>query len=172
MPIAPPESPDDDPRRRVSRALDRLFDLARSARMPAEFYAEFLRVSLHGIDAPSGAVWLKSPDEFLQQQCQQNMTHVGLDDRADGRAAHNQILRFAFEQGRPGILGSRQRAGPDPTACNPTDYLLAIAPILDSDRRVVGLVEIFHVPSWHVQDLVMYAIKVTEYASWYARSTK
>lgn len=72
MSLAPPASPDDDPRCRVDRALDRLFDLSRSARTLAEFFAEFLRVRLHGIDAPAGAVWIKSPDGFLRQQCQQD----------------------------------------------------------------------------------------------------
>jgi hypothetical protein len=150
--------------------MDRLFDLSRSARTTAEFYPEFLRVSLYGSDAPAGAVWLKSPDGFLRQQCQQNVEYVGLDDRTDGRAVHNQLLRFAFEQGRPGLLGPRQRAESDRSAGNPTDYLLAVAPILGSDRRAVGLVEIFHLPSFLPQDLVTYAIKVTEYASWYTRS--
>jgi hypothetical protein len=97
---------------------------------------------------------------------------MGLDDQADGRAAHNQLLRFAFEQGRPGILGPRQRAQGHHSAGNPTDYALAVAPILDGDHRAVGLVEIFHAPTRHPLDLVTYAIKVTEYASWYSRSAK
>lgn len=94
MPLAPPAAPDDDPRRRVDRALERLFDLSRSNRTHAEFCPEslfrkpdpgglgrsavavrqvtgnrasgtdsdFLRVSLHGIDLPAGAVWLQSPE--------------------------------------------------------------------------------------------------------------
>lgn len=95
---------------------------------------------------------------------------MGLDDRPDGRAAHNRLLRFAFEQDRPGILGPRQRAEPDPTVGNPTDYALAVAPIFDSKRRTVGLVEIIHAPTWHPPDLVTYAIEVVENASWYTRS--
>ena len=172
MPIAPPEPPDDNPRRRADRALDRLFDLSLSDRTPAEFYAEFLRVSLHGIDAPAGAVWIRSPEGFLQQQCQQNVGQVGLDDRPDGRAAHNQLLRFAFEKGKPGILGPRQRADGDRSAGNPTDYLLALAPILTEDNQTLGLVEVFQKPTWNLQDLITYTIQVAWYASYYVRGTQ
>jgi hypothetical protein len=167
------EGPDDDPRRRllrqVKRALDRLAALSESACPSGEFYVEFLRTSLGGIDAPAGAVWTKSPQGFLQQQCQQNISTVGLDDRPDGRAAHNQLLRFAFEKGKPGILGPKQRAEGDKAAGNPTDCLLALAPILTEDNETLGLVEVFHKPNWNPQDLVTYTIRVAGYASNYLR---
>src|SRR5215217_6669399 len=151
--------------------MDRLFDLALSDRPATEFYAEFLRTGLWGIDAPAGAVWLKSPQGFLQQQCQQNMGQIGLDDRPDGRQAHNQLLRFAFEKGKPGILGPRQRAEGDRAAGNPTDYALAVAPILTEDNQTLGIVEIFHKPTRNPQDLITYTIQVAGYASNYLRNT-
>jgi hypothetical protein len=158
-------------RRQVEHAIEQLAALSGSTLPPGEFYVELLRKGLDGIDAPAGAVWLKSPQGFLQQQCQQNIGHVGLDDRPDGRAAHNQLLRFAFEKGKPGILGPRQRAEGDKTAGNPTDYALAVAPILTEDNQTLGLVEIFHKPTWHPQDLITYTIQVAGYASNYLRNT-
>src|SRR5690349_8978957 len=110
---------------------------------PGRRPSSFTSVST-GSTPPPGPFWLQSADGFLRQQCEQNVESVGLDDRPAGRAAHNRLLRFAFEQDRPGILGPRQRAEPDPTVGNPTDYALAVAPIFDSKRRTVGLVEIIH----------------------------
>jgi len=168
-------SPDGDSvrrlRRQVEHAIEQLAALSGSTLPPGEFYAELLRKGLNGIDAPAGAVWLKSPQGFLQQQCQENIAQVGLDDRADGRAAHNQLLRFAFEKGQPGILGPRQRAEGDRTAGNPTDYALAVAPILTEDNQTLGLVEIFQKPNWNPKDLVTYTIQVAGYASNYLRNT-
>jgi hypothetical protein len=158
-------------RRQVEHAIEQLAALSGSTLPPGEFYEELLRKGLDGIDAPAGAVWIKSPQGFLQQQCQQNIGHVGLDDKPDGRAAHNQLLRFAFEKGKPGILGPRQRADGDRSAGNPTDYSLAVAPILTEDNQTLGLVEIFQKPNMHPQDLVTYTIQVAGYASNYLRNT-
>ena len=158
-------------RRQVEHAIEQLAALSGSTLPPGEFYAELLRKGLNGIDAPAGAVWLKSPQGFLQQQCQENISQVGLDDRPNGRQAHNQLLRFAFEKGKPGILGPRQRAEGDRTAGNPTDYALAVAPILTEDNQTLGLVEIFQKPNWHPQDLITYTIQVAGYASNYLRNT-
>jgi hypothetical protein len=168
--VAQAASPDDDPGGRVGRAIEGLAALSESALPPGEFYAELLSKGLDGIDAPAGAVWIESPRGSLRQQCQQNISTVGLDDRPDGRQAHTRLLRFAFEKGKPGILGPRQRAEGDPGAGNPTEYALAIAPILAEDNRAVGLVEIFHKPTWNPQDLITYTIHVAGYASCYLRS--
>lgn len=158
-------------RRQVEHAIEQLAALSGSTLPPGEFYQELLRKGLDGIDAPAGAVWIKSPQGFLQQQCQQNIAQIGLDDRPDGRAAHNQLLRFAFEKGKPGILGPRQRAEGDRSAGNPTDYTLALAPILTEDNQTLGIVEIFQKPNWNPQDVVTYTIQVAGYASNYLRNT-
>jgi hypothetical protein len=158
-------------RRQVEHTIEQLAALSGSTLPPGEFYDELLRKGLDGIDAPAGAVWIKSPQGFLQQQCQQNIGHVGLDDRPDGRAAHNQLLRFAFEKGKPGILGPKQRAEGDRAAGNPTDYALALAPILTEDNQTLGLIEVFHKPTWNPQDLITYTIQVAGYASNYLRNT-
>jgi hypothetical protein len=149
--------------------LDRLASLSASALPPAKFYEEFLRTGLGGIDAPAGALWIKSPQGLLQQQCQQNVVQVGFDDRPGGPAAHRQLLRFAFEKGKPGILGPGQRAEGDRSAGNLTVYSLAVAPILDANSCAFGLVAIFHEPWWHPHDLVTYTIQVAGYASAYLR---
>jgi hypothetical protein len=157
-------------RRQVEHAIEQLAALSGTTLPPGEFYEELLRKGLDGIDAPAGAIWIKSPQGFLQQQCQQNIAQVGLDDRPDGRQAHNQLLRFAFEKNKPGILGPKQRAEGDRAAGNPTDYALALAPILTEDNQTLGIVEIFHKPTWNPQDLITYTIQVAGYASNYLRN--
>jgi hypothetical protein len=168
-------SPDGDPirriRRQVEHAMEQLGALSGSALPPGEFYGELLRKGLDGIDAPAGAVWVKTPQGFLQQQCQQNLAKVGLDDHPDGRQAHNQLLRLIAEKGKPGVLGPRVRADIDKSAGNPTDYALALAPILSEDNQTLGLVEIFQKPNWHPQDLVTYCIQVAGYASNFLRNS-
>lgn len=165
-------SPDDDFSRRVWSAIEQLaVDLWGSTLPPDEFYVELLRKGMNLIDAPAGAVWLKRPHGFLQQHCQRNMNCVGLDDQNEGRDSHNQLLRYAFEMGKPGILGPRQRAEGDKMAGNPTEYNLAVAPIQNANNQAVGLVEIFHQPDCEPQDLNSYTIQVAGYASCYLRNT-
>lgn len=158
-------------RRQVEHAIEQLAALSGSNLPPGEFYSELLRKGLSGIDAPAGAVWLKTPQGVLQPQCQQNISNVGLDDLPEGRTAHNQLLKFAFEKGKPGILGPKQRAEGDRSAGNPTDYSLALAPILNEDNQTLGVVEIFQQPNWNPQDLVMYTIHMAGYASNFLRNT-
>ena len=80
-------------------------------------------------------------------------------------------LALRLEKGKPGILGPRQRADSDQAAGNPTDYVLALAPILTEDNQTLGLVEIFQKPNWNPQDLITYTIQVAGYASNYLRNT-
>ncbi len=158
-------------RRQVEHTIEQLAALSGSNLAPGEFYGELLRKGLEGIDAPAGAVWIKTPQGFLQQQCQVNLGKIGLDDHPDGRQAHNQLLRLVAEKAKPGILGPRVRADVDKSAGNPTDYALALAPILTEDNQTFGLVEIFQKPNWHPDDLVRYTIQVAGYASNFLRNT-
>ena len=64
---------------------------------PTEFYQQFLNRTLAAINAPAGAVWLRTPQGFLQLACQENFDKVGLDDRRGGRQCHNEILRQVFQ---------------------------------------------------------------------------
>ena len=175
MSVSGQTSPDQDAvrriRRQVEHAIEQLGALSGSNLPPGEFYMELLRKGLDGIDAPAGAIWLKSPQGFLQQQCQQNFGKVGLDDRPEGREAHQFLLRFAFEKSKPGILGPGQRADGDRNAGNLTDYNLALAPILTEDQQILGVIEIFHRPNFNREDLVTYTIQVAGYASNYLRNT-
>ena len=95
-------------RRQVEHAIEQLAALSGSTLPPGEFYEELLRKGLDGIDAPAGAVWLKSPQGFLQQQCQQNIS-----PSRPGRPAR----RPAGPQPAPALrLREGQARHPRPTA--------------------------------------------------------
>ena len=72
--------------------------LAGSNLPPADFYQSFLNRTLSAIDAPAGAVWLRTPQGFLQIACQVNLEKVGLENKRGGRQCHNEVLRQVFRR--------------------------------------------------------------------------
>lgn len=153
----PTESP--EAKQRFSRQIDDAFEsaskLAGSSLAPAEFYQQFLNRTLSAIDAPAGAVWLRTPQGFLQIACQENLEQVGLDSKRGGRQCHNEILRQVFQstpirpimlepQGR--LTGLSAEPGSVPAA-NLTDYWTLFAPIAstEKDKPPLGLLEVFQV---------------------------
>ena len=78
----PPTPPGDSDRSRFNRQIDDAFTeasrLAGSTLAPTDFYEQFLTRALGGINAPAGAVWLRTPQGFLQVACQVNLEKVGL----------------------------------------------------------------------------------------------
>ena len=111
-------SPED--RARYSRQIEQAFEgaskIAGSNLPPAEFYEKFLNTTLQAIDAPAGAVWLRTPQGFLQLACQENIDKVGLDNRRGGRQCHNEVLRQVFQANppRPVMLEPNGRMQPGP----------------------------------------------------------
>ncbi|MCZ2340876.1 MAG: hypothetical protein LC104_03665 [Bacteroidales bacterium] len=151
----PTESP--EAKQRFTRQIDDAFEaaskLAGSTLAPAEFYQQFLNRTLSAIDAPAGAVWLRTPQGFLQIACQENLEQVGLDSKRGGRQCHNEILRQVFQstpirpimlepQGR--LTGLSAEPGSVPAA-NLTDYWTLFAPIAsaEKDKPPLGLLEVF-----------------------------
>src|SRR2546423_9793460 len=90
--------------RRIDEAFEEVARLAGSDLPPADFYQQFLAKVVAGIEAPAGAIWLRTPQGFLQLQCQQNLDGVGLDKHKGGRQSHNELLRQAFQMAKPMLL--------------------------------------------------------------------
>ena len=146
-------------RPRIGRQIDQAFEeaskLAGSALPPAEFYQEFLNCTLKAVNAPAGAVWLRTPQGFLQIACQVNLEQVGLDGKRGGRQCHNEVLRQVFQAAppRPVMIEPQGRlsglAAPDAGAAPPanlTDYWTLFAPITNPDKEQkvpLGLLEVF-----------------------------
>ncbi len=183
MSTNPPAGPPDKENRgaRYSHQIDAAFveasRLAGSTLAPTDFYEKFLNKALEAIDAPAGAVWLRTPQGFLQVACQLNLEKVGLDAKRGGRQCHNEVLRQVFQAQplRPvmiepqGQVSGLAEPGPVP-ARNLTDYFTLFAPIVQADKSALGLLEIFqestHDPRMY-PTFLNYAVQMAGYASQY-----
>ncbi len=177
-----------DPKNRYGRQIEEAFEaaskLAGSALAPADFYQQFLNRTLSAIDAPAGAVWLRTPQGFLQIACQVNLEKVGLENRRGGRQCHNEVLRQVFQSAppRPLMLEPNGRLAPnqaapasaagDPSipAANLTDYFALFAPIVTPDKTALGVLEVFQDPALDPKlypTFLNYAFQMAGYASQY-----
>lgn len=177
-----------DPKNRYGRQIEEAFEaaskLAGSALAPADFYQQFLNRTLTAIDAPAGAVWLRTPQGFLQIACQINLEKVGLENRRGGRQCHNEVLRQVFQAAppRPLMLEPNGRLAPnqaapaaaagDPgiPAANLTDYFALFAPIVTPDKQALGVLEVFQDPALDPKlypTFLNYTFQMAGYASQY-----
>jgi hypothetical protein len=178
--FTPSGSSDDKNRygRQIEEAFEAAAKLAGSNLAPSEFYEQFLNRTLSAIDAPAGAVWLRTPQGFLQVACQVNLDKIGLEARRGGRQCHNEVLRQVFQAAppRPVLLepnGRLPTASTDPNSVPPanlTDHFALLAPIVSPDRQSLGVLEVFqnptHDPRMYPQFL-NYAYQMAGYASQY-----
>jgi len=175
-------NPPGEDRGRFSRRIDDAFEsaskLAGSSLTPADFFQQLLAKALEAIAAPAGAVWLRTPQGFLQVACQVNLEAVGLDDKRGGRQCHNEVLRQIFQANppRPMLLEPQGRlsgVSPEPgavPAANLTDFYAMFAPIVDREQKPLGLLEVFqtadHDPRMY-QMFLQYTLQMAGYASQY-----
>ena len=170
--------------RQIEEAFEAASRLAGSALAPADFYQQFLNRTLAAIDAPAGAVWLRTPQGFLQIACQVNLESVGLENRRGGRQCHNEVLRQVFQAAppRPIMLEPNGRVAPnqsapaaaagDPSipAANLTDYFALFAPIVTPDKTALGVLEVFQDPTLDPKlypTFLNYTFQMAGYASQY-----
>ena len=164
--------------RQIEEAFEAAAKLAGSNLAPTEFYEQLLNRTLSAIDAPAGAVWLRTPQGFLQVACQTNLDKIGLDSKRGGRQCHNEVLRQVFQSAppRPVILEPNGRLapgggepGPVPPA-NLTDHFALFAPIVTSDKQALGVLEVFQNPTHDPRlypAFLNYAFQMAGYASQY-----
>ena len=169
--------------RQIEEAFEAASQLAGSNLSPADFYQQFLNRTLTAIEAPAGAVWLRTPQGFLQIACQINLEKVGLESKRGGRQCHNEVLRQVFTAAppRPMMLEPNGRfapnQGPPATpeqgavpAANLTDYFALFAPIVTHDKNAMGVLEVFQEPSHDARmypTFLNYAFQMAGYASQY-----
>jgi hypothetical protein len=175
----PATAPDDRSRygRQIEEAFEHAAKLAGSNLAPAEFYEQLLNRTLSAIEAPAGAVWLRTPQGFLQVACQINLDKIGLEAKRGGRQCHNEVLRQVFQAAPPrpvilepnGRLAPTGEPGPVPPA-NLTDHFALFAPIVTADKQALGLLEVFQNPTHDPRmypAFLNYAFQMAGYASQY-----
>jgi hypothetical protein len=172
-------SPEGNNNRRIDEAFEDVARLSGSDVTPADFYQQFLSKVVAGIEAPAGAVWLRTPQGFLQLQCQMNLDGVGLDKHKGGRQSHNELLRQAFQMAKPMLLEPYGTTGihEGMPAGNPTDFVVLLAPVQVEKQpggmETVGLVEVWQDPRWdaRAQKLCLnYVIQMAGYAANFVRN--
>lgn len=179
-------TPATDLRQQYSRRMETAFEtaskLAGSGLPPSDFYQQFLSNAIGGIEAAAGAVWMRTPQGFLQIACQMNLDKVGLDAKRGGRQCHNEVLRLVFQSQPPQaqMLAPNDRlgAGPSPNsgvpAANLTDFFALFAPIVAADKQPLGILEIFQSPNHDPRlyaAFLQYAQQMAGYASQYHHFT-
>src|ERR1700689_2818697 len=117
-------------RRTVNRLVEEIANLSEQNLSPAEYYGEFLQRILNALDAPAGAVWVRTPQGNLQLQYQIKMREVGLDRAPTSRQMHDELLRQATMKGAPGIFPPASGSALDKGPGNPTDFFILLAPII------------------------------------------
>ena len=181
------ESGGSDNRSKYGRQIEEAFEaaskLAGSNLDPSDFYQQFLNRTLAAIEAPAGAVWLRTPQGFLQIACQVNLEQVGLENKRGGRQCHNEVLRQVFQAAppRPMMLEPNGRFAPNQgtpapadagaiPAANLTDYFALFAPIVTPEKNSMGVLEVFqdasHDPRLY-PTFLNYAFQMAGYASQY-----
>ncbi len=179
---ATPSASSGDEKNRFTRQIEEAFEeaakLAGSNLPPSDFYSQFLNRTLNAIDAPAGAVWLRTPQGFLQVACQINLDKVGLESKRGGRQCHNEVLRQVFQAAppRPIILEPNGRLVPGPGEPGPvppanlTDHFALFAPIMAADKQTLGVLEVFQNPTHDPRlypAFLNYAFQMAGYASQY-----
>jgi hypothetical protein len=142
---------------------------------PPEYYAKFLELVLQALQAPAGAVWIRTPQGNLVLQCQASIREVGIDRTPEDRAMHDELLRQAALQGKPAIVApatSKVLDGTGAVAGNPTSYMVLLAPVL-YEKDVFGLIEIWqhpHYPPDAQRGYLNFLLKMAGYASAFTRN--
>ncbi len=166
----------EETRKQINRLFEEVARLSEADLAPPDFYGELLKRVLTALVAPAGAVWVKTPQGNLQLQYQINAAQVGTDKTEETRAEHSELLRQAFQQGRPLSLlphasaGKADGGGTAPG--NPTDFICLIAPIL-VDKQAAGLIEVWQSHNRHpdaVQGFLQFLVRMAELASMYTRN--
>jgi hypothetical protein len=131
--------------RRVDQVCELMARLSGSHIPAAEFYQTLTVKTLAVIDGTAGSVWLKSPQGLLQQAHQTNLGDVGLDDLAQGRERHNELLKHCLANKQTFFLepDSKITTAQGTEGGNPSAYPLVVTPVLDDQGGVFGLFEVW-----------------------------
>ena len=162
-------------RRQVDQLAAEIARISEADLAPPEYYAKFLELVLQALQAPAGAVWIRTPQNNLVLQCQSGMREVGIDRSPQDKAMHDELLRQVALQGKPGIVApstSRAMEGDGQLAGNPTAYVVLLAPVL-YEKEVTALVEIWQDPSRPPaaqQGYLQFLLKMAGLASTFTRA--
>jgi hypothetical protein len=162
-------------RQQINQIQAEIARISESDLAPPEYYGKFLELLLQALQAPAGAIWIRTPQGNLVLQCQASIREVGIDRTPQDRAMHDELLRQAALQQKSAIVPpstSRTLDGDGQVVGNPTAYVILLSPIM-YEKEVVGLIEIWHSPMHPhpvQQNFLEFVRKMGEFAKAYTRS--
>jgi hypothetical protein len=162
-------------RRQINQIEQEIARISEADMGPPEFYGKFLELLLQALQAPAGAIWIRTPQGNLVLQCQASIREVGIDRTPEDRAMHDELLRQAALQAKPAIVPpstSRTLEGDGTVAGNPTAYVVLLAPVL-YEKDVVALIEVWHSPTHGPQvqqNFLQFILKMQNYAAAFTRN--
>jgi hypothetical protein len=137
-------------RQRVGRLLDEVARLTEAEVPAAGFFGEMLKRLLEALQAPAGAVWMRSAQGIIQLTCHINLKLSGHDKNEKARAMHEALLGQAFAQPKPQVVppnsGQGEAVEGQVPPGNPSDYVLLLVPIVQ-DGQVEGVIEVWQNPN-------------------------
>jgi hypothetical protein len=135
--------------RRVDELLGEVNRLAEMPIAPSVFFREMLKRLLKALDAPAGAVWLRTPQGSIHRVAQVRFREASETRSEQARQSHDELLHLGFTRPRPLHLPPHSGLGPGrpgkPAPANPSQYALLLAPIANGDH-VEGLIEVWQNP--------------------------
>jgi len=137
-------------RKQIQQLTEEIAQLSEADIPPTQYFSDVLQRIYFAMQAFAGALWVRTPQGNLQQQCQINLREVGLESTPESRPMHDELLRQAVMQAKGGIVqphfSHNFGSAADQIAGNPTDYFIVLAPVMQ-DKQVVGLVELWLDPA-------------------------
>jgi hypothetical protein len=118
--------------------------LVQSDLAPDDFYAALLNRIVSAMAAVGGAVWTVVENGRLRNAYQINLAQTGL-DTPQARPRHGRLLQQALSNGQAILVPPQAGATGDDQAGNPSDLLLALAPLI-FENQPQAVVEIFQRP--------------------------
>jgi hypothetical protein len=162
--------------RQIKRLVEEIIRLSEQELPPEDYYREFLKRVLTALEAPAGAVWVRSPQGNFSLQYQINVQEVGLDRTEAGRRSHDELIRQAAFKGQPMVVPPNSGQGPtdneNPGPGNPSNFVILMVPIL-VDKQVAGLVEVWQDPRLNpnaFRNQSQFLIQVSALATVYTRN--
>src|SRR5439155_10731636 len=87
-------------RKQINQIAEEIAALSEADMQPTQYYSEFLQRVYFAVQAFAAAVWIRSPQGNLLNQCQINLRELGLDQSPEGRPMHDELLRQAALQAK------------------------------------------------------------------------
>jgi len=137
--------PIDDAWREIDALVEEIAELSKSDLPSIEFFRELLDRVVAGLAAVGGVVWTKQRGGQLHPEYQTNLAETRLEENADDRWCHYQLVESVLQTGKGRLVAPRSGPAVENRTQNPTEFLLVLCP-WRADDLSAGVLEVFQRP--------------------------